>query len=88
MVEAGVCGKVVEGAGGACLGIGGGVDEAVYAGGVEGTGAHGAGFEGDVEGAAGETPASELVGGAAYGEEFGVGGRVFRGLALVVGGGE
>ncbi len=88
MIEAGVCRKVVEGAGGACFGIGGGVDEAIYTGGVEGAGAHGAGFEGNVEGAAGETPASELVGGAADGEEFGVGCRVSRSLALVVGGDE
>ncbi len=88
MVETGVCGKVVEGAGGACFGVGGGVDKAIYTGGVEGASAHGAGFEGCVEGAAGETPASELVGGAANGEEFGVGGWVSRGLALVVGGGE
>ena len=88
MVEAGVCGKVVEGAGGACFGVGGGVDEEIYRGGVEGAGADVAGFEGDVEGAGGETPASEVVGGAADGEEFGVGCRVSRSLALVVGGDE
>lgn len=88
MVEAFVGGDVVEGAGGACFGVRGGVDEAVYAGGVEGAGAHGAGFEGGVEGAAAEAPAPELFGGAAEGEELGVGGRVLGHLALVVGGGE
>ena len=88
VVEARICREVVEGTSGACFGIGGGVDEAVYAGGMEGAGAHGAGFEGDVQSAAGETPTSQLTGGAADGEELGVGGRVPRGLALVVGGGE
>ncbi len=85
MVEAGICREVVEGTGSAGFGVEGGVDEAAYAGGVEGTGAHRAGFEGGVEGAAGEAPGTEVVGSAAEGEELGVGGRVFRRLAFVVG---
>ncbi len=85
VVQAGVRGEVVEGTGGAGFGVGGSVDEAVYTGGVEGAGAHGARFEGGVEGAAGEAPGPEYVGGAAEGEKFGVGGRVFGRLALIVG---
>ncbi len=86
VVQSGVGGKVVEGAGGACFGVRGGVDEAADAGGVEGAGAHGAGLQGGVEGAAGEAPRLELLGGAAEGEEFGVGGRISGGFALVMGG--
>lgn len=48
MVEARISREIVEGAGSACFRIGGGVDEATYAGGLEGAGAHGAGFEGNV----------------------------------------
>jgi hypothetical protein len=65
MVKAGVGGEVIEGTGGAGFGIWGGVDEAAYTGGVKGAGAHRAGFEGSVEGAAGEAPGSEYFGGAA-----------------------
>jgi hypothetical protein len=53
-----------------------------------GAGAHGAGFQGGVEGAAGEAPAAQGRGGLADREEFGVGGRVFGGLALVGGDGQ
>ena len=48
VVEAAVCGCVVEGTCVTGLGVGGGVDEAVDAGGVGGAGAHGAGFQGGV----------------------------------------
>ncbi len=88
VVEARVGGEVVEGTGGAGLRVGSSVDQAAYAGGVESAGAHGAGFEGGVEGAAGEAPATEHFGGAAEGEEFGVGAWVFRGFAFVVGRGQ
>ncbi len=86
VVKAGVGGEVVEGTGGAGFGVGGGVDQAAYAGGVESAGAHGAGLEGGVEGTTGEAPAPRAGGGAAEGKELGVGGRVLRGLAFVVGG--
>lgn len=46
MVEAGIGGEVVEGTGCAGFGVGGGVDEAADAGGVEGARTHGARFEG------------------------------------------
>ena len=48
MVEARIRREVEEGAGGACFGIGSGVHEAVYAGGLECAGAHRTGFEGNV----------------------------------------
>ncbi len=86
VVEAGVSGEVVEGTGSACFGIWGGIDQAAYAGNVEGTGTHEAGLEGGIEGTAGKAPAPRASGGAAEGEEFGMGGRVFRDLAFVVGG--
>ncbi len=46
MVEVAIRRYVVEGTRVTGLGIRGGVDEAVYAGGVGGAGAHGAGFQG------------------------------------------
>src|SRR4028119_454426 len=88
MVEAGIPGDVVQGARVAGLGVGGGIDEAVEAGGVDGAGAHRTGFEGCVEGAAREAPAAQGVRGLADGEEFGVGGWVAGGLAFVRGDGE
>jgi hypothetical protein len=86
VVQAGVGREVVESARGACFGVWGGIYEAAYAGGVQGTGAHGARLEGSVEGTVGEAPATELLGSAAEGEELGVGGRVSGSFALVVGG--
>ena len=88
VVEAFVGGDVVEGTGGAGFGIRRRVDEAAYAGGVEGPGAHGAGLEGGVEGTTAQAPAPQPLGGASEGEELGVGGRVPGRLALVVGRGE
>ena len=44
MVEARIGWEVVESTGGTGFGVGGGVDEAAYAGSVEGAGAHGAGL--------------------------------------------
>lgn len=83
VVEAAICGRVMEGTRVTGLRVGGGVDEAVDAGGVGGSGAHRAGFQSGVEGAPGEAPASYICGGATNGEEFGVGCRVSRGLAGV-----
>jgi hypothetical protein len=85
MVEARVCRKVIEGTGSAGFRVGGSVNETAHARGVKGAATHWAGFEGRVEGAAGEAPGTELVGGAPEGEELGVGGRVFCRLAFVVG---
>ena len=68
VVEAAICRDVVEGSGVAGFGIGGGVDEALQARGVGGAGAHGAWFEGRVEGTAGEPPAAQSRGGPANGE--------------------
>ena len=85
VVEARVCRKVVEGTGSAGFRVGGSVNETAYAGGVKGAATHRAGFKGRVEGAAGEAPGTELAGSAPEGEELGVGGRVFRRLAFVVG---
>jgi hypothetical protein len=85
VVQTGIRGQVVEGTGRAGFRVWGGVDEATYPGGVEGTGAHRAGFQGSVEGTSGEAPTPEFPGGAAEGEEFCVGGRIFARLALVMG---
>ncbi len=85
MVEARICRKVIKGTGSAGFRVGGSVNETAYAGGVKGAATHRAGFEGRVEGTAGEAPGTELAGGAPEGEELGVGGRVFRRLAFVVG---
>jgi len=85
VVEARVSGEIIEGTGGAGFRVRSSVDQTAYACGVEGAGTHGTGFEGSVEGAVGESPATRAGGGATEGEEFGMGGGVFRGLALVVG---
>lgn len=88
VVESGVGGQVVEGAGEPGLWVGCGVDEAGDTGGIGGAGAHGAWFEGGIEGTAGKSPASELDGGFSEGQEFGVGGRVLGGFPLIGGDGE
>ena len=85
VVKAGIRGEVVEGTGRAGFGVWGGIDEATYPGGVEGTGAHGAGFQGSIEGTPDEAPAPEFPRGAAEGEELCVGGRIFRSLPLIMG---
>ena len=88
VVEAGVGRKVVEGTSSTGFGIRGGVDQTAYAGGMQSAGAHEARLEGGIEGTVGEAPATQPLGGTSEGEEFGVGGRVFRGLAFIVGGGQ
>src|SRR5215218_4893160 len=85
VVQARVSGEIVEGAGSTSLGILGGVDEAANTGGVERAGAHGAGFEGCIEGTLSESPATEFACGATQGEELGVGRWVTECLTLVVG---
>ena len=85
VVEAGIGGDVVEGPGVTGLRVGGGVDETVYTGRVGRAGAHGARFQGGVEGTAGEAPPARSFGGLADGEELGVGGGISGGFALVGG---
>jgi hypothetical protein len=66
-----------DGAAGAGFGVGRGVDEAGEARVEDGAGAHGAGFEGDVEGAGGgQAVVGEVAGGGAEGDDLGVGGGV------------
>ena len=80
VVELGVVHDGEDGAAGAGLGVGGGVDEAGDAGVEDGSGAHGAGLEGDVEGAAAFLGENAVVfegaAGGAEGDDFGVGGGV------------
>lgn len=83
VIEAGIGEDLVEVFDGAGLGIGGGVDDTIEAGEDDGAGAHDTGFEGDVEGAAGQSPVAEGGGGGGDGKNFGVGGRIVQGLALV-----
>ncbi len=64
---------VVDGAG---LGVGGGVDDAAQAGVGDGAGAHGAGFERDVQVATIEPAGAAGGQGSADGHEFGVGGGI------------
>ena len=63
-------------AAGSGFGVGGGVDEATDARVEDGSGAHGAGFEGDVEGAVCEAIVPEMKAGLAEGDDLGVGGGV------------
>ncbi len=58
VVEAAVCGDVMEGSCVTGLRVGGSVDETTHTGGVGGAGAHRARFQGGVEGASGEAPAA------------------------------
>lgn len=88
VVEACVGGGVVEGAGVSGFGVSGGEDEAAYSSGVKRAGAHGAGFQGGVEGAVGEPPGAEAFGGAAEGEYLGVGGWIPGSFAFVGGDGD
>jgi hypothetical protein len=87
MIEAGVGGSIMEGAGISGFGVGGCVDQTRETAGVGGAGAHGAWFQGDVEGTACKSPASEGGGCAADREELGVGGGISCCLTLVGGDG-
>jgi hypothetical protein len=88
MIEAGVGWCVMEGAGVSGFGIRGRVDQTRETACVGGAGAHGAWFQGGVEGAACKSPAPDGGGCPADGEEFGVGGRIPGSLALVGGDGQ
>lgn len=63
-------------AAGSGFGVGGGVDQAGDAGVEDGSGAHGAGFEGDVEDAVVEAVVGEVSTGFAESDDFGVGGGI------------
>src|SRR5690606_16834761 len=84
MVETRVFGEAHEGAGGACLGVGGAVKEAAEASVDDEPGAHWAGFERDGKGAVVQAPVAEREGGLADGDELGVGGGVLVEFAAVV----
>jgi hypothetical protein len=87
MIEAGVGGGVVQGACVSGFGIRSGVDQTRETACVGCAGAHGAWFQGGVEGAACKSPAACGGGCPTDGEEFGVGGGVPCSLALVGGDG-
>ena len=76
VVEPGVGHDGEHAAAGSGFGVGCGVDEAADARVEDGSGAHGAGFEGDVEGAVVEAVVFECEAGGAEGYDFGVGGGV------------
>ena len=83
MIETGVGGDVVEGAGVSGFGIRGRVDQTRETACVGGAGAHGARFQGGVEGAACQPPAACGGGCTTDREELGVGGGIPCSLALV-----
>src|SRR5215210_1063233 len=83
MIQAGIGGYVVEGAGVPGLRVRGRVDQAGEAARVCGAGAHGAWFQGGVERAVSKAPAVRGGGCATDREEFGVGGGISCSLALV-----
>lgn len=83
MIEAGVGGRVVEGTGVSGFGIRGSVDQTRETACVGGAGAHGAWFQGGVEGAACQSPAACDGGCLTDREELRVGGGIPCGLALV-----
>jgi hypothetical protein len=76
VVEAGMVEDLEDGTGCAGLGIGGSANEAAEAGVDHGAGAHGAGFEGDIEAAVEEAVVADGGGGGAEGDHLGVGGGV------------
>jgi hypothetical protein len=76
VVELGVVHDGEDRTAGSGFGIGGGVDEAREARVEDGSGAHGTGFEGGVEGAVFEAVVSEDAAGFAKGDDLGVGGGI------------
>ena len=78
MVEAGMVQDLEDGAGGASLGIAGAVDQSRDAGVNERSGAHGAWFDGGIDGAAGiaQTMVPQPGGGQAQGDDFSMGGGI------------
>ena len=87
MIEAGVGGGIVEGAGVSGFRIRGRVDQARETTCVGGAGTHGAWLQGGVEGAARQSPATSDGGSTTDREELGVGGGIPCSLALVAGDG-
>jgi hypothetical protein len=85
VVEAGIGGDVVESAGVSGFGIGGRVDQTRETACVGGAGAHGAWFQGGVEGASGQAPASNSGGCTTDRKKFGVGSGVSGSLTFVGG---
>lgn len=85
MEGGGAVGEVEDRSDCACFEVFGAVDEGFDAGLEDGSGAHGAGFEGDVEGAVGESPVVEVLGSCSEGEEFGVAEGVLVAIAAVLG---
>src|SRR5829696_3843576 len=83
MIEAGVGGGIVKGAGVSGFGIRGRVDQTRETACVGGAGAHGARFQSGVEGAACQSPAACGGGCATDSEEFGMGGRIPCSLTLI-----
>jgi hypothetical protein len=76
VVELGVVHDGEDRAAGSGFGVGGSVDEATDAGVQDGSGAHGAGFEGGVESAVFEAVVGEGATGFAESDDLGVGGGV------------
>ena len=85
MVEARIAAHVVEGPHGPALGVGGAKDAAVHSRVHHEAGAHEAGLQGHVHGAAGEPPAVQGLRGGHHGRELRVGAGVAVGLSAVVG---
>src|ERR1035437_2915976 len=73
--------------GGACLGIGGGKDEAVESGVNHGSGAHGAGRQRDIKSAAEEAVVADGGSGRAHRHDFSMGSRVEIAKDAVLAGG-
>lgn len=88
VVECGVVHHGENGAARSCFGIAGGEDEACDARMEYGSGTHGAGFKGAVEGAAGEAIVRERAAGFPEGDDFGMGGGVVGAEDLVVAAGD
>jgi len=87
-----VAGRLLEPAGpvldGAALGVVGAVIDPADAGEADGGGAHGAGFQGNIEIAIRQTRFAQFRRGSADGEDFGMGGRVGILLGTIAGGGQ
>lgn len=88
VVEAGEIGEAEGTFEAAHFGIGHGVDDSGEAGHDGGSGAHGAGFFGDVESGIVEPPIADSLGGHGDGEDFGVGGGIFEAFDAIMGAGD
>jgi len=83
VVEAAVIADLVEGSDGSGFGVACSVDHAAQAGVDDEPAAHGAGFEGDDEGAVVESPVVDVFAGVEDGGELGVAGGIFITLSGV-----